>query len=87
MKNLENTKFELPEDLKKCVAFHGHLCPGLVYGYLVAKEAIKYSCTRQLPNGAWLYGEDPMNHWIDNFHTGYNLDALKCYIENMFYLY
>jgi rhamnogalacturonyl hydrolase YesR len=47
----------------------------------VAKGAMIYSCTRQLPNGAWLYGEDPMNHWIDNFHTGYNLDALKCYIE------
>jgi formylmethanofuran dehydrogenase subunit E len=31
----------LPEDLKRCVAFHGHLCPGLVYGYLVAKEAIQ----------------------------------------------
>jgi formylmethanofuran dehydrogenase subunit E len=41
MKNLENTKIELPADLKKCVDFHGHLCPGLVYGYLVAKEAIK----------------------------------------------
>jgi formylmethanofuran dehydrogenase subunit E len=32
---------ELPEDLKRCVAFHGHLCPGLVYGYLVAKEAMQ----------------------------------------------
>lgn len=32
---------ELPEDLRRCVAFHGHLCPGLVYGYLVAKEAAK----------------------------------------------
>ncbi len=30
----------LPDDLKRCLAFHGHLCPGLVYGYLVAKEAI-----------------------------------------------
>ena len=38
MKSMENTKFELPEDLKKCVDFHGHLCPGLVYGYLVAKR-------------------------------------------------
>lgn len=47
----------------------------------VAKEAMKYSCSRQLPNGAWWYGEDPMYHWIDNFHTGYNLDGLKCYIE------
>ena len=48
----------------------------------MAKGAMTYSCTRQLPNGAWLYGEDPMNHWIDNFNTGYNLDALKCYIDS-----
>jgi len=40
MKNAGNIKFKLPEDLKKCIEFHGHLCPGLVYGYLVAKEAI-----------------------------------------------
>ena len=31
----------MPYDLKKCVEFHGHLCPGLVYGYRVAKEAIR----------------------------------------------
>jgi hypothetical protein len=48
----------------------------------VAKQAMTYSCSRQLPNGAWLYGEDPKNHWIDNFHTAYNLDALKYYIES-----
>lgn len=48
----------------------------------VAREAIKYTCTRQLPDGAWYYGEEPKYHWIDNFHTGYNLDALKCYIES-----
>lgn len=32
---------DIPEDLARCVAFHGHICPGLVYGYLVAKEAMK----------------------------------------------
>ena len=47
----------------------------------IAKESMKYSCYRQKRNGAWLYGEDPIHHWIDNFHTGYNLDALKCFIE------
>jgi hypothetical protein len=47
-----------------------------------AKGAMTYSCARQLPDGAWLYGEGPSNHWIDNFHTGYNLDALKCYIDS-----
>ena len=30
---------DLPEDLQKVVAFHGHLCPGLVLGYRAAKAA------------------------------------------------
>lgn len=34
-------KEKMPEDLKKCVDFHGHLCPGLVYGYRVAGEALR----------------------------------------------
>jgi hypothetical protein len=48
----------------------------------VARSAMEYSCTRQLANGSWFYAEDPKYHWIDNFHTGYNLDSLKCYIES-----
>jgi rhamnogalacturonyl hydrolase YesR len=48
----------------------------------VAREAMRYSCTRQLEDGSWWYAEAPMYHWIDNFHTGYNLDSLKCYIES-----
>ena len=32
---------DIPQDMKQCVEFHGHLCPGLTYGYLVAKEAIR----------------------------------------------
>jgi len=47
----------------------------------VAREAVRYSCHRQLPDGAWWYGEEPKYHWIDNFHTGYNLDSTKRYIE------
>jgi hypothetical protein len=51
--------------------------------YLALSDAaMEYSCTRQLPDGAWWYGEEPKYRWIDNFHTGYNLDSLKCYIEN-----
>jgi formylmethanofuran dehydrogenase subunit E len=34
-------KLPMPDDLKRCVEFHGHICPGLVYGYRVAKEAMK----------------------------------------------
>jgi formylmethanofuran dehydrogenase subunit E len=36
-----DTMLDIPEDLARCVALHGHICPGLVYGYLVAKEAMK----------------------------------------------
>ena len=42
---------------------------------------MKYSCTRQLPDGAWWCGAAENAHWIDNFHTGFNLDSLKCYQE------
>jgi len=48
----------------------------------VANEAMVFSCARQRSDGAWYYGDSPNTHWIDNFHTGYNLDSLKIYIEN-----
>jgi len=35
------SKPSMPTDLKRCVDFHGHICPGLVYGYRVAREAKK----------------------------------------------
>jgi hypothetical protein len=44
-----------------------------------AKEAMIYSCSSQRADGSWFYGEHPKYHWIDNFHTGYNLDCLKRY--------
>jgi hypothetical protein len=47
----------------------------------LAREAVRYSCHHQLPDGGWWYGEEPKYHWIDNFHTGYNLDSIKRYIE------
>lgn len=39
----------------------------------VARQAI----AKQRPDGSWLYGEHPSQNWIDNFHTGYNLEALR----------
>ena len=39
MEILNNT--EVPEDLKECIRFHGHLCPGIIYGYRVSKEAMR----------------------------------------------
>ena len=48
----------------------------------VARSAIEYSCSRQRADGSWWYGEDSKYHWIDNFHTGYNLDSLWSYIAS-----
>ena len=36
-----DSKRKMPDDLKRCMEFHGHICPGLIYGYRVAKEAMK----------------------------------------------
>jgi hypothetical protein len=48
----------------------------------VARAAVEYSCSRQRRDGSWFYAEGPRYQWIDNFHTGYNLDSIKCYIDN-----
>jgi hypothetical protein len=42
-----------------------------------AIAATRYSASRQRHNGAWTYGEADTQGWIDNFHTGYNLCALR----------
>lgn len=42
-----------------------------------AFRVARYSAARQRPDGSWWYGEAPTQHWIDNFHTGYNLAALR----------
>ncbi|HEX8949183.1 MAG TPA: hypothetical protein VF790_09500 [Dissulfurispiraceae bacterium] len=42
-----------------------------------ALRAARYSAARQLDDGSWHYGELPTQRWVDNFHTGYNLCALR----------
>jgi hypothetical protein len=49
--------------------------------FRVAESAMEYSCSRQLPDGSWWYGEEQKYRWIDNFHTGYNLDSLDTYLK------
>lgn len=45
----------------------------------MARSAMTYTCSRQRSDGSWYYAEEPKYHWIDNFHTGYNLAALESY--------
>ena len=42
-----------------------------------ALSAARFSVARQAPDGSWPYGENEVQKWIDNFHTGYNLVALQ----------
>jgi hypothetical protein len=57
--------------LGRTIGSEGHLA--------VARNAMLYTCARQRPDGSWWYAEEPKYHWIDNFHTGYNLSALSVY--------
>ncbi|GAB4388057.1 MAG: exopolysaccharide biosynthesis protein VpsJ [Thermodesulfovibrionales bacterium] len=47
-----------------------------------AMGAARFSARRQRADGSWLYGELPTQRWIDNFHTGYNLCALRAIARN-----
>jgi hypothetical protein len=42
-----------------------------------ASAALRFATARQRPNGSWPYAERPGLEWIDNFHSGYVLDALR----------
>jgi len=42
-----------------------------------ALRAARVSASRQAADGSWLYGEGASQGWIDSFHTGYNLCALR----------
>jgi hypothetical protein len=43
----------------------------------MALNAARYSVRQQHHDGSWAYGESPTQQWVDNFHTGYNLCALR----------
>ena len=43
----------------------------------LALKAVEFSVKKQHEDGSWPYGERKAQRWVDNFHTGYNLIALK----------
>ena len=58
---------------------------GKVYGRTElldpALQALSYSMRHQHDDGSWFYAETRAQSWIDSFHTGFNLEALKRFIE------
>ncbi|HMI79431.1 MAG TPA: hypothetical protein VK484_11605 [Ferruginibacter sp.] len=46
-----------------------------------AKSSVNYCCGHQRQDGSWGYGTLPFHQWVDNFHTGYNLECIAEYIK------
>jgi hypothetical protein len=45
----------------------------------IARRTMAYLVAQQRPDGSWYYGASRRHHWIDGFHTAYNLSALLAY--------
>ncbi len=59
-----------------------------VYSYTKEKElaeaaarSVRFCCNNQKDDGSWSYGMQSFHQWIDNFHTGYNLECLYDYAK------
>ncbi len=46
-----------------------------------AKKSVTFCCGHQNADGSWSYGLLPFHRWIDNFHTGYNLECISDYMK------
>ena len=54
---------------------YGHSREARLEPYI--RKATEYSLRHQDEDGSWPYGELPGQEWVDSFHTGFNLLALK----------
>jgi hypothetical protein len=48
--------------------------------FLEAEKTVDYVLENQKNNGSWSYSNGDARKWVDNFHTGYILDALNDFI-------
>jgi len=46
-----------------------------------AKKSVSFCCENQKEDGSWSYGVQSFHQWIDNFHTGYNLECIADYMK------
>jgi rhamnogalacturonyl hydrolase YesR len=44
-----------------------------------AKKSVSFCCKHQKEDGSWAYSTLPFHQWIDNFHTGFNLECISEY--------
>ncbi len=59
-----------------------------VYGFTKERElfeaagkSVNFCCDHQRADGSWSYGTLHFHQWIDNFHTGYNLESISDYAK------
>lgn len=52
----------------------------------VALSSLAYSMSHQQEDGSWHYAATKNQQWIDSFHTGFNLQALRCFLDHGFAL-
>ena len=46
-----------------------------------AGRSVAFCCDHQITDGSWAYGTQSFHKWVDNFHTGYNLECISDYIK------
>jgi rhamnogalacturonyl hydrolase YesR len=46
-----------------------------------ALSSLEYSMKYQHEDGSWFYAEPKMQNWIDSFHTGFNLQAIRYFLD------
>lgn len=46
-----------------------------------AGKSVAFCCDHQKADGSWSYGTFSFHQWIDNFHTGYNLECIAEYMK------
>ena len=44
-----------------------------------AARSVRFCCDHQNEDGSWSYGKLHFHQWVDNFHTGYNLECISDY--------
>ena len=46
-----------------------------------AEKSVAFCCKHQKNDGSWAYGTYEFHQWLDNFHTGFNLECISDYIK------
>lgn len=46
-----------------------------------ALESLAYTMKHQRDDGSWYYAETAMQSWVDSFHTGFNLQSIRTFLQ------